>query len=733
MRIRSLYALLATLMLSVPFSLCAEPTELDMLDDLFSMDLETLQNISVSSVSKMDEPVKNAPANMRIFTQEEIETRGWRCVADLLQTLPGVAIHNFSTSGYFNAVNIRGINGAHYFKILLDGVEIDQTNGEMISTAMNFPLHGIERVEVIYGPASVIYGADAVSGVINLVTEEQVSGALFFSAADEGYTYDAMHVARQFGDFRVSLRGHYHRDQEYKFDERYPEHFPAVDIVDSSGAIIQPANARTFDFEPSSTESLNFRLSNGMFDIGVNYSKTTDSTLLGQVDDKSYENLFDRDANIATSLLGAYGKYHLQWRDLQLNSTLSYDRTTVEEGSYFINDHTDYNKAYKYSRSERYAFEQTANLALDDHQILLGASYEHFKSMPMSFDMPAPSPSGSYTYPGTTIPINYYERSWDNAALFAQDYYHFTSEWKSSLALRYDHSTVEGNIFNPRLALIYQPGTTTHKLIYSEAYLSPSMNSKYKHYGVPFSPNDGSVYPQPPGDTNAYITPYFRVPNGELEAEESRTLEYALFTHLPRDVFLQASLYYTKLDNLISERNLDNVNATDLLSDMTLISIEQFYNSGYGIFKGADISLNYSAPLFEATANYWFNYSYVDGYIHYQGLNYELPFIAPHQVNAGVTLKGEEWSIAPSLKWLNHLNAHYIEDIEGGNTEREHIKGYTLVDLFATYRLAENVTASLRVTNLLDRRYYNARDGFSSTYAVPQPGRIIIAGLKARF
>lgn len=712
-------------MLFLPLS--GEETELDMLDDLFSMDLETLQNVSVTSVSKMDEPLKNAPANTRIFTQEEIEIRGFRSVADLLETLPGVTIHNFSTSGYFNAINIRGINGAHYFKILLDGVEIDQTNGETVSTAMNYPLHGIERVEVVYGPASVVYGADAVSGVINLITEEQTSGALFVSAADEGYTYDAFHLSRQLGDYRIILRGHYHRDPEYKFDERYPEHFPLVDIINNSGTVVQPADARTFDYQPSTTESLNFRLSHERFDIGFNYSKTSDSTLLGQVDKKSYQNLFDRDANIDTSIMGAYGKYHAAWRSLKLDTTLSYDRTTVEEGSYFINANTDYNKAYKYSRSERYAFEQTAHLTWSSHKMLLGASYEHFKSMPMSFDMPAPSPSSSYTYPGTTVPINYYERHWDNAALFAQDAYDLTSDLKASLSLRYDHNTMEGNIFNPRLALIYQPGTTTHKLIYSEAYLSPSMNSKYKHYGVPFSPNDGSIA----GDTNSYISPYFRIPNENLEAEESRTLEYALFTQLPGDVFVQASLYGTKLDNMIAERDMQEANlTTTFIPDASIVDITQIYNAGYSIIRGADISLNYSAALFDATADYWFNYSYTDGNIHHEGVAYELPFIAPHQINAGVTLTGDAWSLAPSLKWVNRLNSGYIPD---GSTERSHIDGFTLVNLFGTYKLADNVTASLRITNLLDRRYYNARDGFSSTYAVPQPGRVVIAGMKARF
>ncbi len=77
---------------------------------------------------------------------------------------------------------------------------------------------------------------------------------------------------------------------------------------------------------------------------------------------------------------------------------------------------------------------------------------------------------------------------------------------KFSLALRYDKNSIEGNILNPRAAIIYQPNDKiTHKLIYAEAYLAPSANNKYKHYGMAFEPNDIE------GDTNTYMTNYFNI------------------------------------------------------------------------------------------------------------------------------------------------------------------------------------------------------------------------------
>ena len=708
------------LFITLPLSLYSNPVKLDMLDDIFSLDLDSLQNISVVSGSKMNQPLKDVPANMIVFTDKQISKRGFRSVSDMLATLPGVMIHNFSTSGYYNSINIRGATGAHYFKILLDGVEIDQTNGEMISTAMNFSLHGIERAEILYGPASVIYGGDAVSGIVNLITKDYSGGEAFFSIAEDGYTNSNFRYAKQLGQYKLILRGHLHKDQEYKFDERYPEHFLRKDILNSSDSIVQSAEYRSFDYNPSNTKSLNILLKHKNFDIGMNYSYTEDSTMLGQIDKKSYQNLFDKDSNILVSLFGVNGRYHTSFDDMLFTSTLSYDSTEVEKGSYFINKNTDYNRAYKYSKSEHISFEETVQKDFNNHQFIVGLVAEHFSSMPMSFDLPSPKPSSSYTYPGSDIPVNYYKTSWNNFAVFAQDYYTLSEKLKLSLAMRYDYNTIEGDIVNPRAAIIYQPNTkSTHKLIYSEAFLSPSMNEKYKHYGLAFEVNDIA------GDINRYKTGYFRVPNETLEAEKSRTLEYTLFTQLDSNLFLNSSLYYTKIDNLIGEKELTNLS----MHDVTVLYATQIYNSGHGIIKGFDMSFNYKKSFLKIDTESWINYSYIDGYMK-DDIKKEIPFVVPHQINAGMILSKERWSLSPSIKWINHIHSGYTED---GGSKREEIDGYTLFDLFGTYKLSEETTASLRISNLFDKKYYNARNGFSSTYAVPQLGREAMLGIKAKF
>ena len=144
----------------------ADDYKFDLMNDIFDLDLEQLQQIKVNSASKTSQSQNLTPAKMIVVTKEQIEQRGYRSLDELLNDLPAIQILNHADSGIMNQIGIRGIMGNNYFKILQDGIEINQTDGEIMSTSMQYPLFGIERVEILYGAASVVYGADAMSGVI---------------------------------------------------------------------------------------------------------------------------------------------------------------------------------------------------------------------------------------------------------------------------------------------------------------------------------------------------------------------------------------------------------------------------------------------------------------------------------------------------------------------------------------------------------------------------------------
>ena len=129
----------------------------------------------VVSASGYEQDIKNAPASISIVPKEEIMTRPIRDLGDAVQDVPGVSVEMQKTGG--NTISMRGL-GSAYTLILIDGKRQNvaqgfSTNGFGEALNANIPpLSMIERIEVIRGPASTIYGSDAMGGVINIITKK---------------------------------------------------------------------------------------------------------------------------------------------------------------------------------------------------------------------------------------------------------------------------------------------------------------------------------------------------------------------------------------------------------------------------------------------------------------------------------------------------------------------------------------------------------------------------------
>lgn len=131
---------------------------------------------SVISASGYEQDIKDAPASISIIPKEEIMTRPIRDLGDAVQDVPGVSVEMQKTGG--NTISMRGL-GSAYTLILIDGKRQNvaqgfDSSGFANGTYSSFmpPLSAIERIEVIRGPASTLYGSDAMGGVINIITKK---------------------------------------------------------------------------------------------------------------------------------------------------------------------------------------------------------------------------------------------------------------------------------------------------------------------------------------------------------------------------------------------------------------------------------------------------------------------------------------------------------------------------------------------------------------------------------
>src|SRR6202158_2129415 len=129
--------------------------------------------VQVTSVSKTKESLREAPATIVVVTAEEITLRGYLDLVQVLRDLPGIDV---SETGDANHATIfmRGFrSGAEArVQLMLDGVEQNDLSTNSPYLSRQYALSNIDRVEVIYGPASTMYGSNAYTGVINVITKQ---------------------------------------------------------------------------------------------------------------------------------------------------------------------------------------------------------------------------------------------------------------------------------------------------------------------------------------------------------------------------------------------------------------------------------------------------------------------------------------------------------------------------------------------------------------------------------
>lgn len=144
---------------------------------------KALPELRVSS-TRSEELLLEAPLAITVISRQELEAAPMRTVADLLRDVPGVTVETLSTPG-MPRITIRG-ESANRVLVLQDGQRLSEQKS-MNGPPLLMTCAGVERIEVIRGPASVLYGSEAVGGVINIITKRQVDVPLtgtFEASAD---------------------------------------------------------------------------------------------------------------------------------------------------------------------------------------------------------------------------------------------------------------------------------------------------------------------------------------------------------------------------------------------------------------------------------------------------------------------------------------------------------------------------------------------------------------------
>jgi len=168
---KSLVSALLTGLALVSQPAAATPERVEAGEDVFEMSLEQLMDVVVTSVSKRSQPLSSTAAAVHVISADDIRRSGATNVPEALRLAPGVHVARFSNNRW--SVSIRGFGGRYANKLLVlqDGRSLYSPAYSGVFWEFNdIPLELIERIEVVRGPGASIWGANAVNGVINIIT-----------------------------------------------------------------------------------------------------------------------------------------------------------------------------------------------------------------------------------------------------------------------------------------------------------------------------------------------------------------------------------------------------------------------------------------------------------------------------------------------------------------------------------------------------------------------------------
>ena len=163
------------------------------LSDLNAMSIEQLANLDITSVSKRGERLADAPAAVFVITHDAILQSGAVSLPEMLRLAPNLQVAEISASSY--AITARGFNGnaADKLLVMIDGRSVyTQLFGGVLWDEQDVLPEDIDRIEVVSGPGATLWGANAVNGVINIITRKasDTQGGVFSASVgnrqDEG-------------------------------------------------------------------------------------------------------------------------------------------------------------------------------------------------------------------------------------------------------------------------------------------------------------------------------------------------------------------------------------------------------------------------------------------------------------------------------------------------------------------------------------------------------------------
>ncbi|MDD5410294.1 MAG: TonB-dependent receptor [Methylobacter sp.] len=672
-------------------------------DDFFDKSPAELAEMPVVTIATgTPKPIFQSAAVISVITAEQIKSMGATELHEVLETVPGVHA-SLQENTYDYNYSMRGIRNTQNSQvlILLNGTRITTPFSGTLMTGMELPIEAIQQVEVIRGPGSALYGADAFAGVINIITKKakDINGTALGARVGDHSTQSGwgQHGAQWAGwDVATSLQYQHtsgdggrivNADTQTGYDNAFGTH-----ASHAPGAL----NTRY--------ETLNghLNLQRKHWDIGFwafnSIDAGTRAGAAGALDPNGVGNSeqYLGDARFSTE----------DWLDnWELMAHASYQQANGQGQFQLFPDNavlpigSDGNITSSLSDSSLVLFPNGFNLnigriekipslelssvykGLDNHMLRFstGFRYEGITtndSRNFGYGKPLPAVVDGALTDVTGTPLAYLPNTHRTIwSLVGQDEWQIANDWLLTAGVRYDDYSDFGGTVNPRVALIWDINEqVTSKILYGKAFRAPN-------FAEQFTQNNPVV-----------------LGNKNLNPETINTYEWAIDYRPFSSLRTAANVYYYEINNLIS--------AVPASSKITNI----YQNSGNQDGYGTELEWNWQvAEQWNVKGNYAWQHSTNEQ------TNQQVASVPEHHVYVAFQWQFmPKWQLQPQMNWIGGRINPIVANGALGD--------YETIDL--TLRGKKllghlNLAASLR--NAFDTNYYEPALPFPGN--LPMPGR----------
>lgn len=487
---------------------------------------EDLGEITVTTAGLgQEQSIDDVQASVEVIDQKFIKSTSARSVPQVLNEALGV---NIKDGGSSSDINMRGFKEGQTL-ILVDGLRITGKYGSSDLTSIS--LDNVERIEIVRGPMSVLYGADAVAGLINVITKkgatkDSMKASILGGVSDSGQrdTYIAS-LSGTIGGEKISHN--YSIELREKDDFRYDKSSIPTDLRNESRQFLSYSNNIKIDDQQTLSTKLDYARQD---DDGVTVSYRAPTVPI-----KTYE----KEDRYHAALVHNYTAENYL---IDTNMGYSYSDTKVDRGTGL--ETTDYSQFEINSYFRHYTTDKMTNI--------LGIGYRHEE---------------------VDVSIYTKEASRENTDILFQNDYELIENLTTSIGVRYDNFSDFGGTTNLKGSLVYKYNDFKFRAGYGEAFKAPSFTDMYSHF----------------------LRGTFDISgNPDLKPEESKTQEYAI-NYSKNNFSFDIIHHRSKLTNLIESQfdrvdtgitYLIYGNVAKATINGTEVDINYKFNNGFGVRLG---------------------------------------------------------------------------------------------------------------------------------------------------